>query len=257
MQTDYKENVLYHIHSKYPSLHIVTNDRTIVPVRKTSGYLGIDIYIPSIKLGIDINNERERDHYQYRLDKMRNTEISEEMYKEKYCGEKGIKLINIWSSASDSANFSTIDRVIGSLAPSNVIHNTKSKEKKKGKNVIFDKRVDAITGCVLGGVTLLALSFIVICLASNGILPEDNPIVIASTWILGIVFIVYILGAAIAWLSEWCWILPVLAALFLIIEFLADWRTGRVFEISGIGISAITVGAIGLAVTIGKYLYDR
>lgn len=96
----------------YPNLEIETNNRTIIPSRKTRQRLEINIYIPSLRLGFELNGEPYHNHDQYRIDKENGTSISEEMYKEKYCAKKGIRLINLWSSSRESTNLNKIDMAI-------------------------------------------------------------------------------------------------------------------------------------------------
>ena len=91
---------------------VVRNDRTIIPSRSGGSNLEIDIYIPDLRLGIECNGEHWHDHKQYRADTYQGTEISEEMYKEKYCKRKGITLIHVWDSQEMSDIQSQIKRAI-------------------------------------------------------------------------------------------------------------------------------------------------
>lgn len=91
---------------------IKTNDRTVVVASDGNTPLEIDIYIPELKLGIEANGEYWHDHSMYEQDQKDGTTYSEEMYKERYCAKKGIRLIHVWDSDSLSDIYDKIDRAI-------------------------------------------------------------------------------------------------------------------------------------------------
>ena len=97
-----------YIRRRYPQYRIITNDRTLIIASDGHTPLEIDIYIPELKLGIEADGIRWHDREAYERDRRNGTEYSEEMYKERYCARKGIKLIHVW----DSDGLSTIQRQI-------------------------------------------------------------------------------------------------------------------------------------------------
>lgn len=112
VRSSWEKDVEAHIRAKYPGLVISSNDRSIIPSRDTKQNLEIDLFMPTIRLGIELNGEKYHDHSQYAQDKRNGTAYSNEAYKEKYCESQGILLINIWSSQDEEAALSTIDDCI-------------------------------------------------------------------------------------------------------------------------------------------------
>ena len=101
-------DIVSYIRRQYPQYRIITNDRTLIIASDGHTPLEIDIYIPELKLGIEADGIRWHDREAYERDRRNGTEYSEEMYKERYCARKGIKLIHVW----DSDGLSTIQRQI-------------------------------------------------------------------------------------------------------------------------------------------------
>ena len=85
VRSDWEVQVDRHIRQAFPSLKILTNNRTIIPSRTTKKKLEIDIFLPDIRLGIELNGEPYHDRRCYEADKRNGTQFSEEMYKERYC----------------------------------------------------------------------------------------------------------------------------------------------------------------------------
>lgn len=112
MRSEWEEHYANYIHEKYPNLTVRTNDRTIVPSRTSNEYLELDICIPELDLAFEFNGESYHDHDLYDQDFLNGTERSEEMYKKRFCQNRGITLIHIWSSINDDSNKRDIDRRI-------------------------------------------------------------------------------------------------------------------------------------------------
>lgn len=102
------------IRSEFPNLKIETNNRTIIRPRDNpfGNKLEIDIYIPSLKLGFELNGKPYHDQDQYYRDKFNGASLSTEMYKERFCKKRGIKLVHIWSTESKEYNLNKIFREI-------------------------------------------------------------------------------------------------------------------------------------------------
>lgn len=96
----WKKEMREYIRPTYQSLSIRDNDKSVILARDGLDFLPIDIYLPAIKLGFDFNDGKESSHEQFRFDKMRGTEESTQMYKERYCESIGVKLVNLWSTTS-------------------------------------------------------------------------------------------------------------------------------------------------------------
>ena len=88
------------------------NDRTLIVASDGHTPLEIDIYIPSLRLGIEANGIKCHDREAYRRDRRNGTEYSEEMYKERYCEHRGIKLIHVWDEDGDDEVHRQIDAAI-------------------------------------------------------------------------------------------------------------------------------------------------
>lgn len=113
VRSEWERSIEKYIRDEYPSLSIKTNDRTTIPSRENTGQnLEIDIWIPSLNLGIEANGYRYHDHSKYRADKRNGTEYSDEMYKENYCKKHGIELIHVWDTESKSTIHDKIDSAI-------------------------------------------------------------------------------------------------------------------------------------------------
>ena len=112
VRSSWERDVEAHIRAKYPDLIISSNDRSVIPSRDTKQNLEIDLFMPTVRLGIELNGEKYHDHSQYAQDKRNGTAYSKEAYKEKYCESQGILLINIWSSQDKEAALSAIDSCI-------------------------------------------------------------------------------------------------------------------------------------------------
>ncbi|HEY5548779.1 MAG TPA: hypothetical protein VIL17_04210 [Coriobacteriia bacterium] len=113
VRSDWESSIASYIRDKYPALRIETNNRDIVPSRKTRGsFLEIDIFIPELRLGIEANGETYHDRQAYRDDEAYGTEHSDEMYKENYCRKVGIRLIHVWGSESMDSIRSQVDSAI-------------------------------------------------------------------------------------------------------------------------------------------------
>lgn len=111
-RSQWEEDIASYVRDAYPSYRIVTNDRTVITASDGRTPLEIDIYIPELKLGIEADGIRWHDRDAYNRDRRNGTEHSEEMYKERYCARKGIKLIHIWDADGMDANKRAIDNAI-------------------------------------------------------------------------------------------------------------------------------------------------
>lgn len=89
-----------------------TNDRSVIVASDGHTPLEIDIYIPGLRLGIEADGTRWHDRDAYRRDQQNGTEYSEEMYKERYCARRGIKLIHVWDEDGEAVNRRQIDAAI-------------------------------------------------------------------------------------------------------------------------------------------------
>lgn len=94
-RSEWEKDIASYIRDAYPSCRIVTNDRTVITASDGYTPLEIDIYIPELKLGIEADGIHWHDRDAYDRDRRNGTEYSEEMYKERYCARKGIKLIHV------------------------------------------------------------------------------------------------------------------------------------------------------------------
>lgn len=72
------------------------NDRSVIVASDGHTPLEIDIFIPDLRFGIEADGIRWHDREAYLRDQRNGTEYSEEMYKERYCARRGIKLIHVW-----------------------------------------------------------------------------------------------------------------------------------------------------------------
>lgn len=118
VRSGWEKKIAEHVRHEFPSLRIETNNRSIIRSRHSFfTKMEIDIWIPSIKLGIEANGERYHDHDAYNRDLQNGTCYSNEMYKEKYCKRRGIKLIHVW----DSENYRTIFRKIDAEIKSRMV----------------------------------------------------------------------------------------------------------------------------------------
>lgn len=114
VRSEWEEQIARHVANKFPSLEIETNNRTIIRSQgRGNSHYEIDIWIPELSLGIEANGEQYHDHKAYKQDVRDGTSNSREMYKEKYCDARGIKLVHVWSSESMDHIFDTIDYEIG------------------------------------------------------------------------------------------------------------------------------------------------
>lgn len=102
-RSDWEIAIEKYIRDEYPALRIETNNRSIIPSRRTLSRLEIDIFIPELSLGIEVNGEAYHHREKYRKDRLHATEYSDEMYKENYCRRVGIRLIHVWSSEDPKA----------------------------------------------------------------------------------------------------------------------------------------------------------
>lgn len=89
-----------------------TNDRSIIVASDGHTPLEIDIYIPDLRLGIEADGVRWHNREAYRRDQRNGTEYSEEMYKERYCARRGIKLIHVWDEDGETEVRRQIDAAI-------------------------------------------------------------------------------------------------------------------------------------------------
>lgn len=89
-----------------------TNDRSVIVASDGHTPLEIDIYIPDLQLGIEADGIRWHDRDAYRRDQRNGTEYSEEMYKERYCARRGIKLIHVWDEDGEAEVRRQIDAAI-------------------------------------------------------------------------------------------------------------------------------------------------
>ena len=112
VRSPWEREVEAHIRAKYPGLIISSNDRSVIPSRDTKQNFEIDLFMPTIRLGIELNGEKYHDHSQYAQDKRNGTTYSKEAYKERYCESQGILLINIWSSQDKETALGAIDSCI-------------------------------------------------------------------------------------------------------------------------------------------------
>lgn len=99
VRSEWEENIYTYVDNVFPNLNIEANNRSIIRSREgNSNYYEIDIWIPELKLGFELNGERYHDHSGYLRDLKNGTEYTRERYKEKYCADRGLKLVHIWSS---------------------------------------------------------------------------------------------------------------------------------------------------------------
>ena len=112
VRSSWERDVEVHIRAKFPDLVVSSNDRSVIPSRDTKQNLEIDLFMPTIRLGIELNGEKYHDHSQYAQDKRNGTVYSKEAYKERYCESQGILLIHFWSSQDKDAVLGTIDSSI-------------------------------------------------------------------------------------------------------------------------------------------------
>ncbi len=162
-----------HIISKYPNLRIVCNDRSIIPSRRTTENLEIDIYIPTLKLGFEINGETIHNHYAYIKDLENKTDFSEEMYKERYCAGVGIKLVNCWTDGSrDSIN--AISRIMDSeieqaisqgMATYGYYSKENHEEPDKRKSSYFEEQRKS-DGCISGVLFVFGVIGLIVALTN-------------------------------------------------------------------------------------------
>lgn len=112
-RSEWERRIASHVEQKYPNLRVETNDRTVIRSRtRFFEHYEIDIWLPEIKLGIEANGEQYHNRFAYERDKKNGTMYSKEMYKEKYCANKGIKLVHVWSSENIDKIYSQIDKEI-------------------------------------------------------------------------------------------------------------------------------------------------
>jgi hypothetical protein len=113
VRSGWEESIESYIRAKYPALRIESNNRSVIPSRNTRrSHLEIDIFIPELCLGIEANGEAYHDRTRYRDDQAYGTVRSDEMYKEVYCKNVGIDLIQVWSSEDSKTIASRIDAAI-------------------------------------------------------------------------------------------------------------------------------------------------
>jgi hypothetical protein len=113
VRSTWEESIEEHIRGKYPGLRIESNNRSIIPSRRTHSFnLEIDIFIPQLCLGIEANGEPYHDHEEYLDDVAHGTAHSDEMYKENYCERVGIQLVHVWSFEDLEVVHSKIDEAI-------------------------------------------------------------------------------------------------------------------------------------------------
>jgi len=113
VRSDWEASIERYIRSKYPALRIETNNRRIIPSRNTrSSYFELDIFVPELCLGIEVNGETYHDRRKYEDDSAHGTVRSDEMYKENYCRSVGIQLLHVWSSESAESIQRRIDDAI-------------------------------------------------------------------------------------------------------------------------------------------------
>lgn len=113
VRSAWEERIADHITEKYPSLKVVTNDRSVIRSEKSFfRHLEIDIWIPELSLAIEANGEKYHDHRAYDQDVRNHTTRSREMYKERFCERRGIKLLHVWDSESTERIYQRIDEEI-------------------------------------------------------------------------------------------------------------------------------------------------
>ena len=114
VRSAWETRIADHIMAKYPSLDVITNNRSIIrSERSFFRHLEIDILIPELGLAIEANGEHFHDHAAYNRDVKNNTIHTREMYKEWYLREKkGIDLLHVWDSESIDSIYHRIDSEI-------------------------------------------------------------------------------------------------------------------------------------------------
>ena len=113
VRSAWEARIADHITAKYPSLRMVTNDRSVIrSERSFFRHLEIDIWIPELNLAIEANGEKYHDHRAYDQDVRNHTVKTREMYKERFCERRGIKLLHVWDSESTESIYHRIDTEI-------------------------------------------------------------------------------------------------------------------------------------------------
>jgi hypothetical protein len=193
------------IRVKYPFLKIETSNRAIIPSRSTNGHLEIDIFIPSLSLGIEANGEQFHAHNQYDLDNYYGTEVSDEMYKQNYCRKHGIELIHVWSSDDMGTILATINTAIArKLADPS----TKPWKAKTWLDSFIEWA--KIVLILIGGV-IAALAWMVCMLVAGSYL------LFTAYWL--------ITGGSAYWPDTWTWI--AIIGFVVGIPFIEGWRFRR------------------------------
>ena len=110
VRSKWEAQIAARIKKRYPSLKVITNDRTVIRSNNSFfRHLEIDIWIPEIMLAIEANGEKFHDHKAYDSDVRNHTVRTREMYKEKYCERKGIRLLHVWDSEDMESIYRRID----------------------------------------------------------------------------------------------------------------------------------------------------
>lgn len=98
-RSKHEDTIYNYIVKKYPNLKILRNKRSLMSINKR---YEIDIYIPELKVGFEIDGEYSHDKDAYMEDVINETYNTKEHLKELYSQFEGIKLYNIWEDDIES-----------------------------------------------------------------------------------------------------------------------------------------------------------
>ena len=107
-RSKHEDTIYNYITEKYPNLVILRNKRSLMNINKR---YEIDIYIPELKVGFEIDGRYTHDRDAYIKDIKNNTCNTKERLKEIYSEIEGITLYNLWESDIDS-DFSKVATII-------------------------------------------------------------------------------------------------------------------------------------------------
>lgn len=179
VRSRWEESIEAYVKGKYPALRIESNNRGIIPSRQTRSFkLEIDIFIPELSLGIEVNGEQYHNREKYLNDREYGTTYSDEMYKEKYCKSVGIELVQVWSSEGAG----TIHRKIDGAVQRRLSDPTISQWRPAGVGSETMRELASVLSIVLFGATFIG----VIGLMSQPILYPPGVLMIIAIFVAAI-----------------------------------------------------------------------